>query len=225
MSGGSLNTVLGLFDTYGVGWLLFGNPWSLSPGSKRDLKRNTLSPSRILGYRNIPGLGRLTTSFLAISNESIVHRSAGLMPNIYPLSFNFHEYLPSPSFAAAVLIHLLTKLAILLLALIPLRWLAYKLIPEPGSGPDLSTAHNERQEFVAVAQATNGGLIRSRFFYGGSLYYCSAFMGVEAALVILGNEDTDAARMGGGILTPATLGAPFVERLRLAGAEISTEIE
>lgn len=58
--------------------------------------------------------------------------------------------------------------------------------------------------------------------YEGSLYYCSALMGVEAALSILG-EKTYAHEIGGGILTPATLGLPFIERLRSAGLKIQVD--
>jgi len=182
--------------------------------------------SRLFGYKNLPGLGIVTTSFLAICNESIAHRSAALLPEIYGPKFHLHESLPAPNFLAAVFVHILTKLGILLLALPPIRWIMKSLVPAAGTGPDLATADVERQQFLAIGTPANpeGKRAKAQFIYEGSLYYCSAFMGVQAALVILGNEDTPAQKIGGGILTPAMLGMPFIEGIRQAGAKIDVEL-
>ncbi|OBT51291.1 hypothetical protein VE04_06682 [Pseudogymnoascus sp. 24MN13] len=199
MSGGSLNTVLSLIQSYGIGWILFGNPWSLSATSTRRKPSSTPLLSRIFGYRSIPGFGDVTTSFLAICNESIAHRSSSLMPKIYGPDFNFHEYLPTTGPFAGIVAHLILRLVMLIVSFPPVQWLAAKyLIPASGTGPDLATAATSRSA-------------RS-----------SALMGVEAALSILG-EKTYAHDIGGGILTPATLGMPFVKRLRNAGIKIEVD--
>ncbi|KFY89419.1 hypothetical protein V500_05705 [Pseudogymnoascus sp. VKM F-4518 (FW-2643)] len=226
MSGGSFNTVLSLIQTYGIGWILFGNPWSLSATSQRRKPNSAPLLSRIFGYRSIQGFGAVTTSFLAISNESIAHRSSSLMPKIYGPDFNFHEYLPTTGPFAGVLAHLILRLVMLIISFPPIQWLAAKyLIPESGTGPDLATAaKSERQEFLAIGtpSKSKGDQVSARYVYKGSLYYCSALMGVEAALSILG-EKTYAHEIGGGILTPATLGMPFIERLRNAGIKIEVD--
>ncbi|KFZ12071.1 hypothetical protein V501_04393 [Pseudogymnoascus sp. VKM F-4519 (FW-2642)] len=226
MSGGSLNTVLSLIQSYGIGWILFGNPWSLSATSTRRKPGSTPLLSRIFGYRSIPGFGDVTTSFLAICNESIAHRSSSLMPKIYGPDFNFHEYLPTTGPFAGIVAHLILRLVMLIVSFPPVQWLAAKyLIPASGTGPDLATAATaERQEFVAIGSPpkSKGEQVSARYVYEGSLYYCSALMGVEAALSILG-EKTYAHDIGGGILTPATLGMPFVERLRNAGIKIEVD--
>ncbi|KFY13564.1 hypothetical protein V491_06357 [Pseudogymnoascus sp. VKM F-3775] len=226
MSGGSLNTVLSLIQTYGIGWILFGKPWSLSASSQQPKSKPAPVPSRIFGYRSIAGFGDVTTSFLAICNESIAHRSSSLMPDVYGPDFNFHEYLPTTGPFAGVLTHLILRLVMLVIAFPPIQWLAAKyLIPASGTGPDLTTAaDSERQEFVAIgAQSTSkGDKVSACYVYEGSLYYCSAAMGVEAALSILG-EKTYAHEIGGGILTPATLGMPFIERLRNVGIKIEVD--
>lgn len=100
------------------------------------------------------------------------------------------------------------------------------LLPAPGTGPDLAKADVERQHFQAIGTPANpdGKKAKGRFLYEGSLYYCSAAMGVEAAVVILGDEKTPAHGIGGGILTPAMLGMPFVEKVREAGAKIDVEL-
>ncbi|OBT64338.1 hypothetical protein VE03_06742 [Pseudogymnoascus sp. 23342-1-I1] len=226
MSGGSFNTILSLIQTYGVGWILFGNPWSLSATSQQRKPNPAPLLSRVFGYRSIPGFGDVTTSFLAISNESIAHRSSSLMPKIYGPDFNFHEYLPTTGPFAGVLAHLILRLVMLVISFPPVQWLAAKyLIPASGTGPDLATAaESERQEFLAIGapSKSEGGQVSARYVYEGSLYYCSALMGVEAALSILGDK-TYAHEIGGGILTPATLGLPFIERLRNAGIKIEVD--
>lgn len=222
MSGGSLSTLLSLMSTYGISWILLGNPWSLTSKSRTRPSSSEPFLSKIFGYRSIPGLGTVSTSFLSIANESLAHRSASLQPEIYGQSFHLHEYLPVASFLAAVSVHFLTRLGVLLFALQPLRWLFTKLIPAPGTGPDLTTAHIEQQTFRALgtAKASQGSKALATFLYEGSLYYCSAFMGVEAAAVIRGTEQTAAHRLGGGILTPATLNLPFIEKIRDAGVKL-----
>ncbi|KFY18420.1 hypothetical protein V493_08637 [Pseudogymnoascus sp. VKM F-4281 (FW-2241)] len=223
MSGGSLNTVLSLIQSYGIGWILFGNPWSLSATPQRWKPNSAPLLSRIFGYRSIPGFGDVTTSFLAICNESVAHRSSSLMPKIYGPHFNFHEYLPTTGPIAGILTHLILRLVMLIISFPPVQWIAAKyLIPASGTGPDLaSAADSERQEFIAIGGPFNskGDQVSARYLYEGSLYYCSAAMGVEAALSVLG-EITYAHEIGGGILTAATLGMPFIERLRNVGIKV-----
>lgn len=222
MSGGSLNTVLSLIQSYGIGWILFGNPWSLSANPQKSTHKSKPLLSRLFGYRWLQGFGAVTTSFLAICNESIAHRSSSLMPEIYGPDFNLHEYLPTTGAFAGVLAHLILRLVMLVVAFPPVQWLAAKyLIPASGTGPDLATADVERQEFLAIGapSKSKGEQVSARYVYEGSLYYCSALMGVEAAMAVL-EEKTYAHEIGGGILTPATLGMPFIERLRNAGIQI-----
>jgi hypothetical protein len=213
-------------STYGISWILPENPWSLTQ-TPRPANIPTTTPflSHIFGYRYIKSLGICTTSFLAICNKSIAHRSASLLPEIYGPSFHLHEFLPVSNFFAAVLVHFLTRLGLLMVAFPPLRALIKLLIPPAGTGPDLVTANVERQVFRAVGTPANknGKKVEACFRYDGSWYYCSAAMGVEAGLVILSDDKAPVHDIGGGILTPATLGMPFVERLRNIGAELEVK--
>ena len=181
--------------------------------------------SRMFGYRNIPGLGICSTSFLAICNESVAHRSATLLPEAYGPAFHLHEFLPVPNIFSALLVHLFTRLGLFLLAIPPLRALLKMLIPPGSSGPDISKANIERQTFCALGNPASkeGKKVLALFRWNGSLYYCSAAMGVEAAMTVLGTERTPAHQIGGGILTPATLGMPFIERVRNMGATLEVE--
>jgi hypothetical protein len=62
--------------------------------------------------------------------------------------------------------------------------------------------------FRAIGTPVDVGssMVEASFSYDGSLYHCSAAMGVEAALVILGYKKAWVDEIGGGILTPSTLG-------------------
>jgi short subunit dehydrogenase-like uncharacterized protein len=170
----------------------------------------------------------LTTSLVALSNESIVYRSANLNPDIYGLEFSHHQYLPIPNLFSAIFVHFLTKLGILLLAPPFIRWMLRKLSFEPGSGPDRE--HNrsvESAEYTAIGNSGNGKIrAKARFYYKGSLVDISAILAVVAAGVLL-DRSIEGERRGeelkGGYLTPSTLGMVFVERLREVGVELEVE--
>ena len=58
----------------------------------------------------------------------------------------------------------------------------------------------------------------------GSLYYFTGLAISEAAMVILRGGETEAKKLGGGILTPATLGDEYVERLKKVGIEFDVRM-
>jgi len=60
-----------------------------------------------------------------------------------------------------------------------------------------------------------------RMRWEGSMYHLTGVCLAEAALTIARNK-TLAHELGGGMLTPATLGAPYLERLQKAG--LKTEV-
>ena len=60
-----------------------------------------------------------------------------------------------------------------------------------------------------------------RMRYDGSMYYLTGMLLAEAAITIA-REETPAHKMGGGLLTPATLGEGYLERVRKGG--LFTEI-
>lgn len=61
--------------------------------------------------------------------------------------------------------------------------------------------------------------------YDGGLYRVTGIFAVEGAMVVLrGPEDIPAKKLGGGILTPSTLGQPFIDRLVKAGVKVETSL-
>jgi short subunit dehydrogenase-like uncharacterized protein len=135
-SGGTLATVLTLFDSYSIAEIRASlDPFVLSPSPlpTRSSSRGLLS--RIFGPFSYPDLGQLTTSMTASANVPIVHRSSGLMPSFYSTSFRFGEYLSVSNYAWGVAIHLGLAFASILLTLSPVRSLIKKFIYQPGQGP------------------------------------------------------------------------------------------
>jgi short subunit dehydrogenase-like uncharacterized protein len=225
MSGGSLASVIAVREKYGSSWFLSGDSSILSPNLKQ--RRTTTSClTRIFGYRHVPGLGMLTTSFVSPGNESVVLRSAALDPSLYGPNFNYSEYLPASNIFAAILIHILTNIFNALLAFPLFRRILERLAPEPGSGPDLVKAGEEESaEFKAMGISEDGKVkVGSRWWWKGSGYEVSALLAVEAAGVLVGWSKEEKGSGNGGILTPSHLGMEFVERLRKVGVVIEFEV-
>lgn len=59
----------------------------------------------------------------------------------------------------------------------------------------------------------------ARMRWNGSMYHLTGVCLAESAL-ILAREKTFAHSLGGGMLTPATLGGTYVEKLQKAGMEL-----
>ena len=62
-----------------------------------------------------------------------------------------------------------------------------------------------------------------RMRWEGSLYHLTGVCLAEAALTIA-RDNTLAHELGGGMLTPATLGAPYLERLQKAGLKTAVRM-
>ncbi len=224
-SGGTLATILGLMDHYSLAEIRASTkPFALSsaPPPKSSSARPLLS--YLLGPFSYPDLGILTTSIAAIPNVGIVHRSAGLMPQLYGKNFQFTEYLRVSNYALGILMHFAVVFGSLLLAMKPLRWLIRKLVYQPGQGPTVEATVTDTFEFraVGVADDSSGGKEKkamARVRYEGGIYYFSGLCLAEGAMVLLENEDL-VNGLGGGLLTPACLGDKFIERLQKAGVII-----
>ena len=62
------------------------------------------------------------------------------------------------------------------------------------------------------------------FDYPSGPYHYTAVSVAEAAMVILRGGPTEASRRGGGVLTPATLGGQFVDRLTKADVNMDVNL-
>ncbi|KAF2457996.1 Saccharopine dehydrogenase-domain-containing protein [Lineolata rhizophorae] len=121
---------------------------------------------------------------------------------------------------------------ILALLLPPVRWAVGKYWFAPGEGLDEKGREGNLVEYVAMAHADRTGEMedagkekttRGRMRFNGDVYWLTGLFLAEAAMIVLRERDTDAHRIGGGVLTPAFLGERFAERLKKAGVEIEVE--
>ncbi|KAJ3539653.1 hypothetical protein NM208_g5397 [Fusarium decemcellulare] len=221
MQGGSLHTVLDVAERYGIRGWLNGDPWVLSPSPKPQKTPTT----GLLGHRHDSVLGHLGTSFVAWGNQSVVQRSAGLDLQTYGKSFIFREYIPATGFLSAAIIHLVTKLGILLLGIPIFRSFVRGKSFDPGSGPDRAESREiESAEWKAAAyiEGKVDPVAVATFGYKGALVDMSAVLAVEAAAAIQDKAKNDGSRKGG-LLTPSTLGSPFVDRLRKVGFTLTVD--
>lgn len=121
-------------------------------------------------------------------------------------------------------IHFANTLLPLALSIAPLRWILKKLVVAPGEGPAREVADKDTLEYRAIGIAEQDTLhpkkAMARLRYEGGIYYLTGLFLAEAAMVILRDEEEIIKKYGGGILTPATLGQPYIDRLCDAGVII-----
>ena len=233
-SGGSLATVLTVSDSFSGAEIANASSgdWSSSPVPHPNRTPSTpFSSIRRMLYnvRMSPELGVLTTGFAGGVNRAIVQRTWGLLDEgkYYGPNFIYHEYSTVRNRLVGALVHLAITLGMVALAFPPFRWVMRKLVLAPGQGPNEEAAKHELFDFRAVAVADQDaskprkalGCLR----HEGGIYELTGMFLAEAAMVLLEHESL-VKNLGGGYLTPAMLGRPFIDRLTDAGLYIHTEM-
>lgn len=229
VSGGTSLTMLELFSNYSLEHLSKSmHPYSLSPKKfDKQLDKPTDSPSGFLP--NIVELGGIqTTGLMASVDTCIVHRSAGLYG--YGHRFRFNEYMRAKSLVQGIIVKVALGLVGLFLALPPTRWILAPLfknflIPAPGEGPTRESMKNDFMSYRGVGVAESGDKITAKIDIAHGGYVATAITLAAAANVILRGslEETEAGRLGGGILTPATLGEQYVDMLNDFGMKVQVD--
>lgn len=245
ISGGTSLTILELFNNYSLSHLAKSmHPYSLSPvrpTSSNGSPKGSLF-YRLFGLTSVPELGGPQTTYLMASvDECITHRSWGLYSQTaqtsndssisYGPRFRFNEYMRAKSLLSGLLIKLAISSVSLFLALPPTRWILAPLIKRfaihaPGQGPSRESMKKDFMSYRAVGVAEDGkGKVTSKMHIAHGGYATTAITLSAAAQVILRGrlQGTEAGRLGGGILTPATLGEQYVEKLDEFGVKISIE--
>lgn len=175
-------------------------------------------------------LGVLTTSIQGAADATIVNRSWGLLGSgeYYGPRFQFSPYMRARNILTGALIHFALALGTLSLLLPPVRWALKKMVFQPGEGVSKEVAKRERIEYRAVATSDSSDpadphRIEGRAAWEGGLYHLTGVLLAEAAIALL-RDETLAKKIGGGVLTPATLGGAYVERLQKAGMRIDVRV-
>ncbi|KAJ5785379.1 uncharacterized protein N7503_010591 [Penicillium pulvis] len=228
-SGGTLNTILSIFDWLPISELLKSiGPFSLTgSGPLKHVPSDSII-TKLFGLRSVPDLGTLTTSPNGMADMAIVYRSSTLMPEFYGNRFVFHQMLYVRNALLGVAMHIGFNLFLALLMFPPVRWLLRKFVFAPGAGPTPENSRNDRVEYHAVATADQDVPKPKRVFgklaYEGNMYAMTSVLVSEAAMVILQQEEKVRKVSRGGIVTSATLGQEYVDRLDKTGVHIETKV-
>jgi len=245
-SGGTSATALNIFSQYPMKKLAeVMKPYALSPVRPTDRAKPppTSLLHRLCGLVDIPELGGVqTVGLMAVVDACIVHRSWGLFesqakatsrPELsWGSRFNFREYMRANGVIHGWLFGLGLGLASLLLAFPLTRWILTPLvtkfmIPAPGEGPSKEKQKGDFLSYraLAIADTQKKEKVRARLDVAYGAYPTTALTMTAAADVILRGDlkATEAGRLGGGILTPATLGEQYLEKLRAFGMKIEIE--
>lgn len=154
------------------------------------------------------------------------------MPEFYGPRYVAHQFLRVRNVFRGIAFHFMFSIGIALLLLPPVRALVKRYVYAPGSGPTKEDSANDRVEYRAIATADQdttavGGApkrVFGRLTYEGPMYVFTGVLMAEAAMTVLENEDKIRKVSRGGIVTPATLGQEYVERLDKAGCHIETKV-
>ncbi|PNP47580.1 hypothetical protein TGAMA5MH_01402 [Trichoderma gamsii] len=189
-SGGTISTVLSVFDNLTLTELLeSGKPFAHSPvPHPAEPKRRELSIwQKILGIHNVSNLGTLTTGLTGTTDQGVIERSWGLLSEIpsrkdqfYGPNFHWEEYSKPRNWLEGILTHWLLTIAVLFLAIAPVRAIARRFAPEPGTGPSEEDMDKEEVEWRGIANPDTKSPVTKQAFvrawYHGSMYKCKCEM-------------------------------------------------
>ncbi|KAL9122603.1 MAG: hypothetical protein Q9187_000835 [Circinaria calcarea] len=227
-SGGTLATVLGILDHYSLRHISDSSKaWAMSPVPHTEPTLSISLATKIFGVRSIADLGVLTTNLGSGPNVAIVQRTWGLLDqgNFYGQHFQYSEYMRVRNLFVGFAVHLAIAFGKVALSIPPIRWLLKKCVYKPGEGPTKEAAKRSFIEYRAIATADTQSRTRAfaRVRWNGSLYSLTGVLLAEAAILVLRDRAT-AKNLGGGLLTPAMLGQPFIDRLKRVGLIFETYI-
>ncbi|OBT75967.1 hypothetical protein VF21_05749 [Pseudogymnoascus sp. 05NY08] len=242
-SGGTIASILAGLETYSLSQMnAAGAPLA---SCLPDAGPHSPYPAPILPVRHDALLGPLTFNPSAMADRATVMRTWSLLQvhgeesERYGNSFRFNGYQRASSMLQGWFSFLGMSVAVLFVVLIPpirslLRWLA----PPPGTGPEVLRHEKHFVEWRAVVSAGVNGIDTGNKAIGVmrvdmDVYSCGAMMVSEAALTLLeqqaavggGKRNSSLAMtLGGGVLTPATLGWDYIERLKTAGLHMEVDM-
>jgi short subunit dehydrogenase-like uncharacterized protein len=239
ISGGTSLTMLELFKKYSLSHLGKSmHPYSLSPVNADNVVAPPSGsfPYSLFGLQTIPELGGIqTTGLMASVDVCIAHRSWGLYQSSgdktlqYGPKFRFNEYARAPNFFFGFAQKAVLTSVAILLAIPVTRWLLEPLfkmvIPSPGQGPSKESMKEDFMHYRGVGSTEDGKKVIANLEVAHGGYVATAMTLSAAAKVILRGrlEESEAGKLGGGILTPATLGDQYVKTLNEFGMKIRVD--
>lgn len=229
-SGGAINTVLGQIADHGFSGIYAASTIdALSPLKPvgDPTSKGLLPAMNFFGVQRIDGLGALARHIQEIIDVPIIGRSWGLYAagdDAYGPNFQFSFRIRLPNVFLAWLFHALFSTFTFLVTLSSVRSIVRWLVP-PGTGPSAEQRRKNHFTCRAMGVADTNTVPRPRVMvevaYSGDAHDFTAISMVEAALLLLEGDAGVHDRCG--VLTPATLGLKYAERLRNQGVKISID--
>lgn len=137
-SGGTLSTVLTLWDTYSLAEMAKAQgPWALCPVPPPKQTASRPLMEKLTGIRDVSDLGTLTDSIQGPADIPIVGRSWGLhdQGRLYGPNFRVNAYMKARNYLTSFAFHLALVAGFTALILPPVRWLLKNFVYQPGDGP------------------------------------------------------------------------------------------
>jgi hypothetical protein len=136
---------------------------------------------KIFGIHHVPNLGALTTALTSSTDQGVIERSWGLLSEIpsrkdqfYGPNFHWSEYRKARNWLEGILTHWALVVALLLVSIAPIRAIAKKFAPEPGTGPSKEDMDKEEVEWRGIAnpdtELPSHKQAFCRAWYHGSMY-------------------------------------------------------
>lgn len=182
-SGGTLATVLNLFDSYSFKEVEASHkPYALSPiPNPKSLAKASIG-SKLTGVHHVPNLGLHSNSMTAGTDLAVVQRTWGLLQQepalqkrAYGPNFTVREFMKTKNVVTAMVTHYSILIGGALLAFCPpFRSLLRRFVFQPGDGPSPDAAAKDYVEFRGVGtpdvQPASGKQAMCRVWYNGSMY-------------------------------------------------------
>jgi short subunit dehydrogenase-like uncharacterized protein len=196
---------------------LLADPYALSPDRPNEPSAGDSDPR---GAIRDDIVGTWAAPFLmGPINSRVVRRSNALSDYAYGAEFRYAEYLATGDgvggrlSAAAMALGMAAGEAALSVS--PVRALAEKVLPEPGSGPSDATRARGHFRILLHTRATTGVPYRAEVAAKGDPGYAATAMMLATTGVTLAGDGLPHTY---GVLTPATgLGGLLITNLKLAG--------
>ncbi|PYH74392.1 uncharacterized protein BO88DRAFT_439877 [Aspergillus vadensis CBS 113365] len=232
-SGGVIESILAGLETYSLRQILAASSPLASCIPDAGPHRPHPTAPKLPVQRNC-FLGDLTFNPSAVAEQLVVMRTWSLFQRYgdrteqYGDQFSYHGYTAAPGWLHAWSSFLVMSVVLVCTVLFrPLRSLMRWLAPQPGTGPQLKPGEKHFVEWKATVAAADGGgpRVLGVMRMETDVYSVCAILVSEAALALLqvldGKDDEDSMvkKLRGGVLTPASLGNQYVQRLEMAGLQ------
>ncbi|CEJ83114.1 hypothetical protein VHEMI03141 [[Torrubiella] hemipterigena] len=240
-SGGTIVAILGVLSSYSLSQMNASSAPLASCVS--DAGPNTPPSVALLPVRYDSFLGPLTFNPSAMADRSVVMRTWSLLQRYgsvgekYGERFMFQGYARTSNLVNGWLSFIGTSLMTLFVVFVPplQRFLA-SIAPAPGTGPHVDETDKHYVEWRAILQASSPDESKPSARITGVLrmekdvYSCCAVLVGEAALSVLevldhGDSTSLVGKLQGGVLTPAAIGATYIDRLQRENLHVVIDLK